>query len=331
MGRVYPKLTDRGWEVVRSGACTDRQCGALLGAPGAFRARLLLQGAKGDFLRMSALRHAVLNHSAGESISRASDDAVIERAVHLLSVGVWHLHTASDSRVAARQSGGQASNIGPKEAWKRVAGVASPASPWRKELRLKTGLGNCVLVRPADLARGEEYLEKPSTAPFHFTELTQVPHAQRTITELHEAVYSSGTANAPFDIFSLARDLERALREGALVLVRENRGGGGGSVPEDEGTQNQPAKSGAGTGASSSNRDSSTSQKTQEKTWFRMQLLDEDGEPMAGEDYSVVDSAGAKRKGKLDGNGELYIPPILPPGDCTISFPNVHLNPRKRK
>jgi hypothetical protein len=62
-----------------------------------------------------------------------------------------------------------------------------------------------------------------------------------------------------------------------------------------------------------------------------MRLLDEDGQPMAGEDYVVVDSAGANHKGKLDENGEFYIPPTLPEGECTINFPNIHLNPRKRK
>ena len=65
-------------------------------------------------------------------------------------------------------------------------------------------------------------------------------------------------------------------------------------------------------------------------TWFRMRLTDEDDEPMAGEDYVVVDSAGAKREGKLDENGEFFIPPSLPGGECTINFPNIHLNPRKK-
>ena len=59
--------------------------------------------------------------------------------------------------------------------------------------------------------------------------------------------------------------------------------------------------------------------------------LDEDGEPMAGEDYILTDSEGARREGQLDDNGEVYIPPILPPGKCTINFPKIHLNPRKRK
>jgi hypothetical protein len=52
---------------------------------------------------------------------------------------------------------------------------------------------------------------------------------------------------------------------------------------------------------------------------------------MAGEDYVLVDSAGTRKEGKLDADGEVYIPSILPYGDCTISFPNIHLNPRKKK
>jgi len=52
-----------------------------------------------------------------------------------------------------------------------------------------------------------------------------------------------------------------------------------------------------------------------------MQLSDEDGDAMAGEDYVVIDSAGARRQGKLDSNGELYIPPVLPPGNCTYQLP----------
>ena len=67
------------------------------------------------------------------------------------------------------------------------------------------------------------------------------------------------------------------------------------------------------------------------KTWFRVRLTDEDGQPMAHEDFIVVDSAGARHQGKLDENGEFYIPPSLPEGKCTVQFPNIHLNPKKRK
>jgi hypothetical protein len=83
-------------------------------------------------------------------------------------------------------------------------------------------------------------------------------------------------------------------------------------------------------GASSPKPPAATAER-EEKTWFRARLVDEDGDPMTNEDYILIDTQGAHRKGKLDANGEVYIPPILPPGDCTIRFPNIHLNPRKRK
>ncbi len=69
----------------------------------------------------------------------------------------------------------------------------------------------------------------------------------------------------------------------------------------------------------------------EEKTWFKCQLLDEDGEKMANEKYTLKDSNGATRQGKLDADGCVYIPKILVPGMCTISFPEIHLNPRKKK
>jgi hypothetical protein len=68
-----------------------------------------------------------------------------------------------------------------------------------------------------------------------------------------------------------------------------------------------------------------------EKTWFQCQVLDEEGIPMAGERYTLVDSDGGRHEGKLDADGKVYIPPILDPGDCTIRLPDIHLNPRKRK
>ncbi len=68
-----------------------------------------------------------------------------------------------------------------------------------------------------------------------------------------------------------------------------------------------------------------------EKTWFQCQVLDEEGIPMAGERYTLLDSDGGRHEGKLDADGKVYIPPILDPGDCTIRLPDIHLNPRKRK
>ena len=68
-----------------------------------------------------------------------------------------------------------------------------------------------------------------------------------------------------------------------------------------------------------------------EKHWFRCQLFDEDGEPMRNEPYKLKDSNGSIREKTLDDDGIVYIPPTLNPGDCTISFPKIHLNPIKKK
>ena len=68
-----------------------------------------------------------------------------------------------------------------------------------------------------------------------------------------------------------------------------------------------------------------------QSSWFRVCLIDEDGVPTAGEDFIVIDSAGARHEGKLDQNGEFvpFRPPFLP--DSAQQWGNVHLDPRKRQ
>lgn len=138
---------------------------------------------------------------------------------------------------------------------------------------------------------------------------------------------------------TLEERIEDAFRKRLLYLVpeeaeeaTEGSGGGGGAgdvtsapPPPPPAPKAQP-KSSAG-----EDTPAPPPPKKEQKTWFKAILKDEDGEPMANEDYILVDTDGVKREGKLDGDGAVYIPSILPPGDCTISFPKIHLNPRKRK
>jgi hypothetical protein len=126
--------------------------------------------------------------------------------------------------------------------------------------------------------------------------------------------------------------LADAFRYGRLLLVKgavqQNRPGFTGSYEDG---QNSSAETSPNDTAPDRGQAAAARQPEQpEKTWFHAQLLDEDGHPMAGEDYIVVDSDGSKRTGKLDAQGEVYIPAILSPGKCTITFPNIHLNPLKR-
>jgi hypothetical protein len=127
----------------------------------------------------------------------------------------------------------------------------------------------------------------------------------------------------------LKRRVIDAFQLGRLVLVQDEFAestGGGGAGGEQSGQQKDGAADIPQQGAPPP-----AEPKIPAKTWFRAKLLDEKGNPMAGEDYVLVDTDGVKRQGKLDSAGEVYIPPILPPGKCTITFPNIHLNPLKRK
>jgi hypothetical protein len=200
------------------------------------------------------------------------------------------------------------------------------------------------VVRAADLGAGEEFLAHAAETPLPVAVLARTIEGPNALTEVHQTLSGKPGGSAPADPFQVQRAIELAFRTGELVLIAEQEqstgggsggdagqsgGGGAGGKGGGDGAAAAAAKAAKSSGASASK--SAGTSKAVEKTWFRMQLVDEDGDPMAGEDYVVVDSAGATRKGKLDANGQLYIPPILPPGDCTVSFPNIHLNPRKRK
>jgi hypothetical protein len=60
----------------------------------------------------------------------------------------------------------------------------------------------------------------------------------------------------------------------------------------------------------------------EEKTWLEIELVDEVGNPVPGEQYAVELPGGAIRMGRLDENGRARIEG-LDPGACNVSFPNL--------
>ena len=186
----------------------------------------------------------------------------------------------------------------------------------------------CVL-RPVDLVEGEVPVELLFLRS-QIVSWSHDPLVWPVLLDMCEVVLGAETPNPTLmGKRWIIQRLEDAFRSGRLVLIphdllRNRSTGGGGGSADDSGPGGTPD-------AVSSAGPPPKVPKAPEKTWFRARLLDEDGEPMAGEDYLLVDTDGVKRKGKLDAQGEVYIPPILPPGNCTISFPNIHLNPLKRK
>jgi hypothetical protein len=58
-----------------------------------------------------------------------------------------------------------------------------------------------------------------------------------------------------------------------------------------------------------------------EKTWVEIELVDEQGEPVAGEKYRILLPDGSVREGRLDGRGRARFDG-LDPGTCEVGFPD---------
>lgn len=66
----------------------------------------------------------------------------------------------------------------------------------------------------------------------------------------------------------------------------------------------------------------SSEEDAEPNSWIDIELKDEEGNPVPGERYKVVDPAGKEHEGTLDANGRAHIANI-PPGECEITYPNL--------
>ncbi len=58
-------------------------------------------------------------------------------------------------------------------------------------------------------------------------------------------------------------------------------------------------------------------------TWISIELVDEDGNPLDGEDYEISLTDGSSHKGKTKGP---FRKDQIPEGVCSVKFPNLHKN-----
>jgi hypothetical protein len=59
------------------------------------------------------------------------------------------------------------------------------------------------------------------------------------------------------------------------------------------------------------------------KTWVEMEVVDDDGRPMAGEAFTCMLPDGTIHQGSLDKNGRVRFDAI-DPGNCAFSLPSLH-------
>jgi type VI secretion system secreted protein VgrG len=71
---------------------------------------------------------------------------------------------------------------------------------------------------------------------------------------------------------------------------------------------------------------------SEEKThWIEIELVDEDGNPVPGEEYQITLPDGStKASGTLDGKGKARAEGV-DPGSCKVTFPNLDKNSWKPK
>jgi type VI secretion system secreted protein VgrG len=57
-------------------------------------------------------------------------------------------------------------------------------------------------------------------------------------------------------------------------------------------------------------------------SWIELKFIDEEGNPVPGEGYEVVEADGTTHTGTLDEYGKAHVP-LLKPGNCKVSFPRL--------
>lgn len=117
-----------------------------------------------------------------------------------------------------------------------------------------------------------------------------------------------------------------ALSQGRIVAFRQRAEGG---VPNSGGA----SSGGGGTPRTSpppAPPSSSSSSTEREKTWVEIQLVDEEGTPIAGERYILKITDGSVREGTLDAAGKVSVRGI-DPGTCTLRFPDLDAREYKRR
>jgi hypothetical protein len=99
-------------------------------------------------------------------------------------------------------------------------------------------------------------------------------------------------------------------------------GGGGLTVAERDADQNFDNSKAGDTSKPCGQSSVTASQSKIQKTFIQIELVDEEGNPVAGESYEISLPDGSVVDGSLDDKGQARIEGI-DPGSCQITFPDL--------
>jgi hypothetical protein len=149
--------------------------------------------------------------------------------------------------------------------------------------------------------------------------------ARRTL--MGEPAFSSGTAWSDADVLEhLAR---RMVQEGLLVVscadsylaaLQGTFEAAGAAAAAASGSQTQ-AKTTPLQDEQAAKEEKGT-QEPEEEHWIEIELLDDDGKPVAGESYFVELPDGSQLSGRTDGQGRARVEGV-DPGTAKVSFPDL--------
>ena len=179
-------------------------------------------------------------------------------------------------------------------------------------LRTTWRFGQLEICLRTDLADDES---AAPARPFPMN-LFREPAARISAANLYKALKGRPPADLANSVL-IAETINDRLRAGDLVIIARRSGSGSaGDGTSGKGSQTRPSR------ASSSSSDMPPkTDPVKDKTWVDVQLIDEEGEPVAGARYILKITDGSKRAGTLDASGRVRVTNI-DPGTCEVWFPD---------
>ena len=143
---------------------------------------------------------------------------------------------------------------------------------------------------------------------------------RRAVIEMYQSVPSTPLTHdwssvTPDDVYlQIKPRLERAFRKRELLVIYPVlEAGSAAEVEEAEVVQ------AAGAGGQAVRPQT---EKTKEKTWIQIELIDDKGNPVPNEPYRIELTDGSVQTGQLDDEGKARHEGI-DPGTCKVTFPNI--------
>jgi hypothetical protein len=167
-----------------------------------------------------------------------------------------------------------------------------------------------VIFRWRPLTEEEKAVEFLPSSPLLTSWLDNLS-MRAAVREMYESAFGKSAGNLDYARKrDIVQQLESAFHRRILVCLRVTRVTPGANSQKDDDAPPPPAPA------------PPPPRPVKNKTWIGIELVDDKGKPVPGEQYRIVLPDGSQEEDRLDAQGRAHINNI-DPGECQISFPNV--------